>query len=72
MIQVDDTSDSTRFRAVTRANVQRLPQWAMMDDDLREAIMVVSAVLPFRTNEYVVNDLIDFERLNLGKISESR
>jgi L-lysine 2,3-aminomutase len=51
------------YRAVTRANVEALPQWARLDPDLREAVKVVSLVLPFRTNRYVVDRLIDWDRV---------
>lgn len=52
---------SPRYKAVTRANVSTFPQWEKMDADLREAVEVVSAVLPFRVNEYVMNELIDWD-----------
>ncbi|MFQ5947422.1 MAG: KamA family radical SAM protein [Acidimicrobiia bacterium] len=48
---------------MTRANVERLPQWRHLEADLREAIRVVSTVLPFRTNEYVVQELIDWDQV---------
>jgi KamA family protein len=35
----------------------------MLDPDLREAVEVVSLVLPFRTNRYVVDHLIDWDRV---------
>lgn len=55
-------TSNTRFRAVTRSNIDRLPQWRSLDSDLREAVDVISRVLPFRTNEYVCNELIDWNR----------
>jgi len=55
------TGQAQRYRAITRTNIERLPQWERLDPDLREAVEVVSAVLPFRTNEYVVNNLIDWD-----------
>jgi len=54
---------STRYRAINRSNVTRMPQWSRLDPELREAILVVSKVLPFRTNEYLVRDLIDWDRV---------
>ena len=53
-------SDSIRFRAITRSNIAKSSAWERMSPDLREAVMVVSAVLPFRTNAYVVDELIDW------------
>ena len=49
-----------RFKAVTRTNVSATPEWESLDPDLREGLEVVSAVLPFRTNKYVMEELIDW------------
>jgi KamA family protein len=50
-----------RYRAVTLANVERLPQWHGLDDELKRSVRVVGSVLPFRTNAYVVDRLIDWD-----------
>ena len=55
---VDDAPP--RFKAVTRSNVDATPEWEGLDEELREGIRVVSAVLPFRTNRYVMEELIDW------------
>lgn len=60
---IDRTANETRFRAYTRSTIQKAPQWESLPDDLREATMVVSAVLPFRTNPYVLDRLIDWDRV---------
>ena len=52
-----------RYRSITAANVSRIPQWARLSPDQREAIEVVSKVLPFKTNHYVVHELIDWDRV---------
>ncbi|MHC4785136.1 MAG: KamA family radical SAM protein [Planctomycetota bacterium] len=52
-----------RYRPFTRSNLGALHQWRDLDPDLREAIVVVSLVLPFRTNQYVVDRLIDWRRV---------
>jgi KamA family protein len=54
---------SPRYRAVTRLGIAQLPQWHALDPALREAVEIVSLVLPFRTNEYVVNELINWDRV---------
>lgn len=56
-------NETPRYRAITRSNVQKLPFWESLDPDLREAVEIVSLVLPFRTNEYVVSELIDRDNL---------
>jgi KamA family protein len=56
-------TETTRFRAINSSSVERLPQWQAMDEELRRAVTVVSTVLPFRTNRYVVDELIDWDNL---------
>ncbi len=58
-----DPSTHDRYRAVTRTNIDRCSQWQRLDPELREAVMTVSAVLPFRTNAYVMDELIDWDRV---------
>ncbi len=52
-----------RFKPVTSRNMERLPFWKKLRPEIREAVRVVSRVLPFRSNEYVVEDLIDWGRV---------
>lgn len=52
-----------RYKAITRANIASLPEWQSADPDLRRALEAVSLVLPFRTNEYLVRELIDWSRV---------
>jgi KamA family protein len=52
-----------RYRAVTEHNIGQLPEWHWIDPQHQEAIRVVSRVLPFRTNEYVIRELIDWGNL---------
>lgn len=54
---------SWRYRAVTRSNIANTPQWQKIPLELQEAVQVVSTVLPFRTNEYVMSELIDWNRV---------
>jgi len=53
----------SRYQAITVHNVAKLPEWQRLDPELREAIEVTSRVLPFRTNVYVVRELIDWDRV---------
>ena len=57
-----DQRDS-RYRAVTEHNVERQSEWKRIDPEFREAIQTVSKVLPFRTNRYVMRELIDWNNL---------
>ena len=49
------------YRAYTRRDIDRVPQIRGLDREQLFALKVVSAVLPFRTNNYVVEDLIRWE-----------
>jgi KamA family protein len=51
------------YRPITRHTVDRLPQFQALPPDLRHQIRVVSAVFPFRTNQYVVDELIDWDKV---------
>lgn len=51
------------FTPYNNKTIQRAPQWALIPEELREAVMVVSQVLPFRTNKYVLEELIDWNRI---------
>jgi KamA family protein len=51
---------ATRYQAMTRSNVDHIARRFGLTSDQREAMHVVSAVLPFRVNEYVVDELIDW------------
>lgn len=52
-----------RYRALTRSNLHEMPEWHRLTKSMRETIDVVSRVLPFRTNSYVLGQLIDWDRV---------
>ncbi len=52
-----------KFTPYNRATIKRAPQWGRMSEELREAVDVVSQVLPFRTNQYVLDELIDWDNV---------
>ncbi|WP_030063725.1 KamA family radical SAM protein, partial [Streptomyces natalensis] len=51
------------FTPYNNKTISRAPQWERIPEDLREAVNVVSQVLPFRTNQYVLDELIDWDRI---------
>ncbi len=61
MIHAPDLS--ARYSPVTLSNIGKCPEWQTLDAELREAIEVVARVLPFRTNRYVMEELIDWSRV---------
>src|SRR5712691_12114948 len=50
-----------RFRAYTAKHLDGLAERAGLDAAERLAVRAVATVLPFRTNEYVVERLIDWD-----------
>ncbi len=54
---------SSNYQAVDLRNIAGVPQWSLLDDELREAVEVVGQVLPFRTNRYVLDQLIDWSQV---------
>ncbi len=60
---VDPSETTGTFRAITASNIAGMPVWGRIPAELREAIRVVSRVLPFRTNEYVIRELINWSRV---------
>ena len=53
----------TKFKPYTRQSISQARQWEWLAPELREAVQVVSHVLPFRTNEYVMDHLIDWNKV---------
>lgn len=51
-----------RFRAIGPNDLLNLPQLRRFSYDERLAMRAVASVLPFRANEYVVDELIDWDR----------
>jgi L-lysine 2,3-aminomutase len=52
-----------KLRVYTRADIDRVPQLRALSESDRLAMKAVSAVLPFRVNHYVVEQLIDWSRV---------
>jgi len=54
---------SQAYKAITRSNFTQIQQLSRLSSDERFSIEVVSSVLPFRSNNYVVDELIDWQRV---------
>lgn len=52
-----------KYRAFTRRDLDHLPQIQHLDHDEVLAMKAVAAVLPFRVNSYVVDELIDWDNV---------
>jgi KamA family protein len=52
-----------RYTAYTRKDIDRIPALRSLSEAERTAMKAVSAIFPFRVNNYVVEDLIDWSRV---------
>ena len=55
------TTGHSQFKPYTRQTIRKAPEWSKLTADQREAVDVVSLVLPFRVNAYVLSHLIDWD-----------
>ena len=60
---VTTSIDTERYRPVDLRTVASTPQWELLDEELKNAIEVVGEVLPFRTNRYVMDHLINWSNV---------
>lgn len=51
------------FRVFTQRDLDRIPALQGMRADQRFAMKVISTILPFRVNAYVIDELIDWSRV---------
>lgn len=52
-----------RFKVFTQRDLDRIEQLGQLPEEIRFEMQAVSSVLPFRVNEYVIDELIDWERV---------
>ena len=50
-----------KYRVYARHNFQKIPALRKASQEQIQAIKIVSEVFPFKTNNYVVNELIDWD-----------
>ncbi|MEV7523946.1 lysine 2,3-aminomutase [Streptomyces sp. NPDC091371] len=58
-----DPVETTRFRAYGPRQLDEIAERHGLPADIRETVRLVSMVLPFRVNEYVLSQLIDWDRI---------
>lgn len=54
---------TSKYKAFTLHNYRQIPQIAMLSEEQLFEIEVVAHVLPFKSNSYVVNELINWENV---------
>ena len=60
---VEAFSEPRRFKVFTQRDLDRIPQLQSLSEETRFEMLVVSSVLPFRVNEYVIEELIDWTKV---------
>jgi len=61
---VKDTESTTRrFQVYTERHLDQIPQIAQLSEEQRFTMRVVANVLPFRVNQYVIDELIDWNNI---------
>lgn len=63
MLFGDRTLVPRRFKALERKDLSSIPQLARLGEGEIRAMEIVASVLPFRVNEYVTSELIDWARV---------
>ncbi|WP_246797681.1 KamA family radical SAM protein [Burkholderia perseverans] len=55
--------DAEKFKAYNAKSIANSPYWSRIPDEIKGALGSISRVLPFRINEYVLRELIDWDRV---------
>jgi KamA family protein len=68
LFQEEDFCAPPRLKVYNARQLDNIPQVAMLSEEMRFEMKVVSSVLPFRVNEYVIEELIDWDNVPLDPI----
>ena len=60
---LEDDSTRTEFKVYTRKDIDDIRELQTLSEEQRLDMKAVSAVLPFRVNNYVIQDLIDWNNI---------
>jgi KamA family protein len=63
MYALDLERHHERFKVYTQRDLRDIPQIAQLPESLQFEMEVVASVLPFRVNDYVISELIDWQRV---------
>ena len=55
--------DERKYRVFTRKDIDSIPSLSALSERFRNSMKAVSTVLPFRVNNYVIEDLIDWSNI---------
>ncbi|MBU1170158.1 MAG: 4Fe-4S cluster-binding domain-containing protein [Proteobacteria bacterium] len=62
-MKISRSCNPKQYKAYTNRNIQEISQFKSLSEDVLSAIRVVSRVLPFRANNYVIDELIDWNNI---------
>ena len=62
-VRVPTKNGGEAFKVFTNRQIEKIPQIESLPSDVRFAMKVVSSILPFRVNQYVINNLIDWSKV---------
>ncbi|OUR96827.1 lysine 2,3-aminomutase [Halobacteriovorax marinus] len=57
-----------KLKLYTLGNIEKLPQYNILTDEMKEGLRVVGNILPFRVNNYVTEELIDWDNVETDPI----
>ncbi len=56
-----DLNSAPKLNVFTQRQLAKIPQFMLLPEDIRFGVEVAALVFPFRVNEYVINELIDWD-----------
>lgn len=62
-MRVSKSNNPRQYKPYTNRNIHEIKQFEALPEEILSAIKVVSRVMPFRANNYVINDLIDWNNI---------
>ncbi|MDX1320191.1 MAG: lysine 2,3-aminomutase [Oceanospirillum sp.] len=60
--QTTISEDAPKFKVYTARQLDKIEPLKSLPDSIREEMEIVAEVLPFRVNQYVIDELIDWEK----------
>ncbi|MRI32948.1 lysine 2,3-aminomutase [Endozoicomonas sp. OPT23] len=64
MVTAESSSTDARpYTVYTERNIDKIEQFTKLPEDMQFDIRVVASVMPFRVNEYVINELINWNNI---------
>lgn len=62
-MKIPKSNNPKQYKPYTNRNIHEIKQFGSLSKDVLSAIRVVSRVLPFRANNYVIDELINWDKI---------